>query len=47
MSNNVFSDDIITKKELIITPGRMIEDPARVITSDVSDEAVKKGDAFA
>ena len=47
MSNNVFSNDILTKKELIITPGEKIKNPARVITADVSEEAIKKGDCFA
>ena len=47
MSNNVFSDDILTKKELKITPGEKIKNPARVITADVSEDAIKKGDAFA
>lgn len=47
MSNNVFSTDALTKKELIITPGEKIKNPARVITADVSEEAIKKGDAFA
>lgn len=47
MSNNVFSNDILTKKELIITPGEKIKNPARVITADVSEDAIKKGDAFA
>jgi len=47
MSNNVFSDDILTKKELKITPGEKIKNPTRVITADVSEDAIKKGDAFA
>ena len=47
MSNNVFSDDILTKKELKITPGEKIKNPARVITADVSEDAIKKGDTFA
>ena len=47
MSNNVFSNDILTKKELKITPGEKIKNPARVITADVSEDAIKKGDAFA
>ncbi len=50
MSNSVksiFSADMATDKELIISEGRPIEDVARTITAEVSDEAVKKGDAFA
>ena len=47
MSNNVFSDDILTKKKLKITHGEKIKNPARVITADVSEDAIKKGDAFA
>ena len=41
------SNDILTKKELKITPGEKIKNPARVITADVSEDAIKKGDAFA
>ena len=45
---NIFSNDCITEKELIITPGAPIENPVRVIKADeVGEEAVKKGDAFA
>ena len=46
--NRIFSNDCITEKELIITPGAPIENPARVIkANEVSEEAIKKGDAFA
>lgn len=44
---SVFTNDIITKKELIISEGHPISDVARTITANVSAEAVKKGDAFA
>ncbi len=46
--SNIFSNDCITEKELIITPGAPIENPIRVIKADeVGEEAIKKGDAFA
>lgn len=46
--SNIFSNDCLTEKELIITPGAPIENPVRVIKADeVGKEAVKKGDAFA
>ena len=46
--SNIFSNDCITEKELIITPGAPIENPVRVIkANEVGEEAVKKGDAFA
>ena len=47
MANKVFSEDMATDKELIISEGAPIAEVARTITSDVSEEAVKKGDAFA
>ncbi len=43
----VFSNDCKTDKELVITPGAVIETPAATITAAVSDEVVKRGDAFA
>ncbi len=45
--NKVFSEDIFTDKELIYSPGAPIENYARIITAEVSEEAKKKGDAFA
>lgn len=46
--DKIFSNDCITENELIITPGAPIENPARVIkANEVSEEAIKKGDAFA
>ena len=45
--NKVFSEDFKTQKELIITEGAPISDVAKRISLDVSEEAVKKGDAFA
>jgi len=47
MNNKVFSPDVKTQKQLKITPGAPITDVARTITSDVGEEAIKKGDAFA
>ena len=47
MANNVFTDDMATDKELIITKGEPISDVARTITADVSEQAIKKGEAFA
>jgi len=47
MKNSIFTPDVHTDKELIITPGAPIEDVARTITAEVSEEAVKKGDLFA
>lgn len=45
---SIFSNDCITEKELIITPGAPIENPVRVIkANEVVEEAIKKGDAFA
>ncbi len=46
--NRIFSNDCITENELIITPGAPIKNPARVIkANEVSEEVIKKGDAFA
>ncbi len=45
--NKVFSEDFKTEKELIISEGAPISDVAKRISLDVSEEAVKKGDAFA
>ena len=47
MKNNVFSPDCPTEKQLTITPGAPIADPAGYITADAGEEAVRKGDAFA
>ncbi|MBQ4119486.1 MAG: hypothetical protein IJD45_03760 [Clostridia bacterium] len=47
MTKKVFTDDILTSKELKITEGAPIADVARTITTEVSDIAIKKGDAFA
>ena len=47
MAEHVFSDDFISKKDLTEIPGAPIENTAFTITSDVSEEAVKKGDEFA
>ena len=45
--NTIFSSDIVPENPLVETEGRPIADVARTITSEVSEEAVKKGDAFA
>ncbi len=47
MKNHVFSADIPTEKELVFSPGAPIEDPVRIITSEVSDEARALGARFA
>lgn len=45
---NSFSNDHITDKELLVTEGRPIEDPARIIEAgSVGEEAIKKGEDFA
>ncbi|MBO5019514.1 MAG: hypothetical protein J6D52_02495, partial [Clostridia bacterium] len=44
---SIFSPDMPTEKELVISEGRPIEDVARTITDEVSEEALKKGEAFA
>ena len=45
--NTIFSLDIVPENPLVETEGRPIADVARTITSEVSEKAVKKGDAFA
>ncbi|MBO5218010.1 MAG: hypothetical protein IJF67_14190 [Clostridia bacterium] len=47
MSNNVFTPDFPTDQELIYTPGEAITNPAAVIEANSSEEAIRKGDAFA
>ena len=47
MTEHIFSDDIKSEKEQVELPGAPIEDAAIRISSQVSDEAVKKGDVFA
>lgn len=47
MKNNVFTDDLTSQKELIITEGKPIADVARTITSDVDKEVLEKGEKFA
>lgn len=47
MKEKVFTADKITNKELIITPGALIEKPSRVISAEASPEAIEKGNAFA
>ena len=45
--DRIFTDDIAAKKELRYAEGAPIRDVARTITAKASEEAVKKGDAFA
>ena len=47
MNKTVFSPDCQVDKELVVVKNAPIPDVARTITSKVSEEAVKKGDAFA
>ena len=45
--NSIFSADYITQKELKISEGAPIRSVAKTVTSNVKDEAILKGDAFA
>ncbi len=47
MKTPVFSKDVHTDKELILTPGAPIENPARRISAEADIDAIQKGDAFA
>ena len=47
MSNKVFSPDYVTDKELIYSPGEPITDRAGIIYAEVSEAAIRKGNAFA
>ena len=47
MAKRVFSEDVKTDKELTVIPGELISNARRTITSEVSEEAVKKGECFA
>ena len=47
MKRTVFTDDVPTKKPLIMAEGRPIETLAATITDKVSQEAMQKGNAFA
>ncbi len=47
MNTKVFSDDIQTDKELILSCGAPISCTAKTITSEVCGEIIKKGDDFA
>jgi hypothetical protein len=40
---NIFTDDILTLKELKITEGAPIANVAKIITVNVSEDAIKKG----
>ena len=44
MVKKIFSDDVKTTKELIITPGALIENVKKTISSDVSEDLIKKGE---
>ena len=47
MENKVFTDDIVTEKELIITKGEPIANVAKTLTANVSPEVIEKGEQFA
>lgn len=47
MKKQVFSPDFKTTKELKIVDGAPIIDPAKTFTSDVSEDVIKNGEAFA
>lgn len=47
MKNKVFTNDTVTKKELLITENQPISKVAETITADVDDLAREKGDKFA
>ncbi len=47
MQSRVFRDDVPTDKELIILPSEPITESVFTISDKASEEAVKKGDAFA
>ena len=47
MENKVFTDDIVTKKELVISMGAHISDVAKTITENADPIAIQKGEAFA
>ncbi len=46
MENKVFTDDIVTKKELVISKGAHISDVAKTITENANPTAIQKGEAF-
>lgn len=47
MKNRIFSKDCVTDKELNVVGGAPIADVAATINAEVSEDAVRKGDAFA
>ena len=47
MENKVFTDDIVTEKELFITKGEPIANVAKTLTANVSPEVIEKGEQFA
>ena len=47
MKNNVFSNDYISEKELMITEGKPIAHVAGTITSDANKDSLEKGRKFA
>lgn len=46
-NKKVFSEDFVSERELKFSEKAIIAEPAATITAEVSDEAIKKGDAFA
>ena len=47
MSGGFFSDDFVSERELVYTPGAPITDPAAVIEVSGDAEVLKKGEEFA
>lgn len=47
MSDKFFSEDFVSAKELVYTPGEPITDPAAVIGVSEDEEIIRKGEAFA
>ncbi|MDD6484345.1 MAG: hypothetical protein PUF72_07205, partial [Clostridiales bacterium] len=45
--NNIFSDDFATDKESVVVENKEIGESVKIISSDVSDEAKRKGERFA
>lgn len=43
----VFTEDFVTKKELVVTPGAPIRETSKIITAIVEEGAKAKGEAFA
>ena len=43
---NIFSNDFGTKKPHIVIPGKKIENPAKIISSSVTESVLKSGEEF-